>query len=85
LGVANAYDEAAIRAKLAGDKETAAALEDVFNNLIRSYASQDQTQQQPPPVTPGTTRTRQNLTDPFGTGPITTRPEVIPRTQVIRR
>jgi len=45
LGVANAYDEAAIRAKLAGDRETAAALEDVLNNLIRSYAG---VQQQPP-------------------------------------
>lgn len=48
LGVANAYDEAAIRAKLAGDRETAAALEDVLGNLIRSYASQGQEQQQPP-------------------------------------
>ena len=45
LGVANAYDEAAIRAKLAGDRETAAALEDVLGNLIRSYAG---VQQQPP-------------------------------------
>ena len=45
LGVANAYDEAAIRAKLAGDRETAAALEDVLSNLIRSYAG---VQQQPP-------------------------------------
>lgn len=76
LGVANAYDEAAIRAKLAGDRETAAALEDVLNNLIRSYASQGQTQQQPPPVTPGTTRTRQNLTDPYGTDRITPRTEI---------
>lgn len=42
LGVANAYDEAAIRAKLAGDRETAAALESVLTNLIRSYASQGQ-------------------------------------------
>ena len=49
LGVANAYDEAAIRAKLAGDRETAAVLEDVLSNLIRSYAGQDQTQQQPRP------------------------------------
>ena len=76
LGVANAYDEAAIRANLAGDRETAAALEDVLNNLIRSYASQGQTQQQPPPVTPRTTRTRQNLTDPYGAERITPRTEI---------
>ena len=76
LGVANAYDEAAIRAKLAGDRETTAALEDVLNNLIRSYASQGQTQQQPPPVTPGITRTRQNLTDPYGAERITPRTEI---------
>lgn len=45
LGVANAYDEQAIRAKLASDRDTAMALEDVLSNLIRSYAG---IQQQPP-------------------------------------
>jgi hypothetical protein len=42
LNMANAYDEAAIRAKLAGDRDTAMALEEVLSNLIRSYAGMEQ-------------------------------------------
>jgi hypothetical protein len=52
LGVANAYDEQAIRAKLASDRDTAAALEDVLGNLIRSYAGVQQQPTRPRGETP---------------------------------
>jgi hypothetical protein len=52
LGVANAYDEQAIRAKLASDRDTAAALEDVLGNLIRSYAGMQQQPTRPRGETP---------------------------------
>lgn len=67
LGVANAYDEAAIRAKLASDRDTAAALEDVLSNLIRSYAG---VQQQP---------TRPRGGSPLPTDQMATRLPEVPR------
>jgi hypothetical protein len=54
LNLANAYDEAAIRAKLQGDRETGDILASIMGDLVRSTAGQQrggQTQQQPPTQT----------------------------------
>ena len=61
LGVANAYDEAAIRAKLAGDREVATALQNVISNLSYVYATQGQTQQQPLPPRQTVIQTQSNV------------------------
>jgi hypothetical protein len=45
LNLANAYDEAAIKAKLQGDRETGDILASIMGDLVRSAAGQ-RTQQQ---------------------------------------
>lgn len=53
LNLANAYDEAAIRAMLASDQQVAQSLQNVFNNLSRrlgAQGSEGQQQQAPAPV-----------------------------------
>jgi hypothetical protein len=46
LNLANAYDEAAIRAKLQGDRETGDILASIMGNLVRSAAGQPREGQQ---------------------------------------
>ena len=48
LNLANAYDEAAIRAKLASDREIADSLSVVYQNLARNLAGQPSQQPQAP-------------------------------------
>lgn len=48
LNLANTVDEAAIRAKLQGDAQTAAALQNVLQNLIQSYSASAPGGQRPP-------------------------------------
>ena len=53
LNLANAYDEAAIRAKLISDRQVAESLANIYGNLSRRMAGQGtQQQQQPPAPTP---------------------------------
>jgi len=50
LNLANAYDEAAIRAMLISDRQVAESLANIFNNLSRRQSGQGTQQQQQPPA-----------------------------------
>jgi hypothetical protein len=68
LNLANAYDEAAIRAKLAGDREIADILSTVAGNIASGVASQAPRRQ--------TAAAPTQRTSPMPEEPITRRPEV---------
>jgi hypothetical protein len=68
LNLANAYDEAAIRAKLAGDREMADILSTVAGNIASGVASQAPRRQ--------TAAAPTQRTSPMPEEPITRRPEV---------
>ena len=50
LNLANAYDEAAIKAMLISDRQVAESLANIFNNLSRRQSGQGTQQQQQPPA-----------------------------------
>jgi len=66
LNLANAYDEAAIRAKLQSDAATANILANILGNITQSVAGMPMTQRQPSP----------QLTSPMPEQPVTRRAEV---------
>lgn len=69
LNLANAYDEAAIKAQLAADREADDLLAQIFGNIAQDYASSGQRQQQQQPQ-------RQQQQAPMGNQEITRRPDV---------
>ena len=69
LNLANAYDEAAIRAKLLSDRQVADSLSNVYANLARSVGGTARQQQAPAPV-------QQASAPILPEEPITRRPDV---------
>jgi len=72
LNLANAYDEAAIRAKLLSDRQVAESLSNVYANLARSVGGTARQQQAPAPI--------QRASEPiFPDEPVTRRPDTAAR------
>ena len=69
LNLANAYDEAAIRAKLLSDRQVADSLSNVYANLARSVGGAARQQQAPAPI-------QQSSAPILPEEPITRRPDV---------
>ena len=70
LNLANAYDEAAIKAQLAADRESDDILAQIFGNIAQDYAASE-TRSRPTP--PPAQQQRQTVT-PLGNQEITQRP-----------
>lgn len=76
LNLANAYDEAAIKAQLAADREADDILASIFGNIAQDYAASET--RQPPQPTPQqpTQQPAAPRRNPFGNEEITQRPGV---------
>jgi hypothetical protein len=73
LNLANAYDEAAIKAELAANRESDEILASIFGNIAQDYAASGQPRNAPPPP-PAAPRAQTQ--SPMGNQEITRRPDV---------